>query len=132
MIDFPDTSSDKEEETVLGTSGGAFELWWRHLEGTHKQIEVCTDPWNLEHLKTAQKLNQHQIGCLYSALLGAQTRRPIHSLKRSEYIKDKVLPWIVIPLEKFTVTHIPVAFKERIPEEQQQQDTLPTGLSLAS
>lgn len=41
----------------------AFETWQHHLEGARRQVEDQMDHRNLEHLQTAQMLNQHQVRC---------------------------------------------------------------------
>lgn len=115
----------------------AFEMWWCHLEGAHHQTEVHTNHRNLKHLKTAWKLNQHQIRWLLffawfdfqvtynpggrNQRANALSQKPEHT-----HSEDKVLPQTMVLLEKFTATQTLVDFKEKI-RKQRQQDSFMTA-----
>lgn len=87
--------------------------------------EDHTDHQNLKHLKTAWKLNQHQIRwSLFFAWFDFQvtytprgqnqkanalSQKPEHT-----HSEDKVLPQTMIPLEKFKAIQTLVDFKEKI------------------
>ncbi|ETE60708.1 Retrotransposon-derived protein PEG10, partial [Ophiophagus hannah] len=109
-----------------------FETWRHNLEGAHHQIEVRTDHRNLEHLSTAQTLNQRQVRwslffarfdfwVTYVPSGGNQCADALSQKPEYTRREDKILPQTVIPLERFAATEEPVDLRVRIQEAQQQE-----------
>ncbi|ETE60414.1 Retrotransposon-derived protein PEG10, partial [Ophiophagus hannah] len=116
-----------EKELLVIKAG--FEAWKHHLEGACHQVEVQTVHKNLEFLKTAQKLNQHQIWwyVFFAHFNFHVTYIPSGRNQWADALswkpenlcpEDQPPLWTVLPVESFSIMQEPVDLRAQIRETQ--------------